>query len=100
MSQAPSPTTGNIEELSNAQLSQRIANMPMVPLASSSRKKMSLAGAQHKVAVIYQDGRLYEPEGSAISTHILKPLHQHPEQYWATVCNEYVIMQLAQKSGP
>lgn len=93
------PTAGNIEELSNAQLSQRIAKMPVIPLASSSKKKMSLAGAQHKVAVIYQDGRLYEPEGSAISTHILKPLHQYPEQYWATVCNEYVIMQLARKVG-
>ncbi|WP_083880224.1 HipA domain-containing protein [Paraglaciecola chathamensis] len=93
------PTTGNITELSNAQLSQRIAKMPTVPLATSSKKKMSLAGAQHKVAIIYQDDHLYEPEGNAISTHILKPLHQHPEQYWSTVCNEYVVMQLAKKVG-
>ena len=44
-------------------------------LASSSKKKMSGAGAQHKVAVIYRDGRLFEPEGSAISMYILKPMH-------------------------
>jgi serine/threonine-protein kinase HipA len=93
------PSRGAVAELSNAQLSQRIADMPQIPLASSSKKKMSLAGAQHKVAVIYESGRLYEPEGSAISTHILKPLHQHPEQYWATVCNEYVIMRLAGRVG-
>lgn len=93
------PIKGSVAELSYAQLSQRITDMPVTPLASSSRKKMSLAGAQHKVAVIYNNGRLFEPEGSAISTHILKPMHQHPEQYWATVCNEFVVMRLAGKLG-
>ncbi len=93
------PAKGSVAALSYAQLSQRIIDMPVTPLASSSKKKMSLAGAQHKVAVIYRYGLFFEPEGSAISTYILKPMHQHSEQYWATVCNEFVVMRLAGKLG-
>jgi serine/threonine-protein kinase HipA len=93
------PIKGSVAELSYAQLSKRIADMPVTPLASSSKKKMALAGAQHKVAVIYKDSQLFEPEGNAFSTHILKPRHQYPEQYWGTVCNEFVVMRLAWKLG-
>jgi serine/threonine-protein kinase HipA len=56
---------------------------------------MSIAGAQHKLLVIYEDGQLFEPEGATPSTHILKPNHQQPEMYPASVFNEYLTMRLA-----
>ncbi|MGH8035331.1 MAG: HipA domain-containing protein [Lysobacterales bacterium] len=57
---------------------------------------MSLAGAQHKLAVVLQDNELYEPAGSMPSTHILKP--DHPDgNYPHSVVNEWFAMRLAGK---
>lgn len=52
------PGNGTEKFLPFEELSQRIQHMPQVPLAYRSAKKMSLAGAQHKMAVIYRDGSL------------------------------------------
>jgi serine/threonine-protein kinase HipA len=60
---------------------------------------MSLAGAQHKLLVVYQDGKLYEPEGATPSTHILKPNHPDTGSYPASVVNEYVTMRIAAAVG-
>ncbi len=59
---------------------------------------MSLAGAQHKLAVVYRDKKLYEPEPGDVSTHILKPDH-HGEDYPGSVINEYFTMRLAKAIG-
>ena len=92
------PVEDGAEELPYEVLSSRIHEMPRVPLAERSAKKMSLAGAQHKVAVIYQDGLILEPTGSTPSTHILKP--DHPDVAWAhSVINEWFIMTLAGRLG-
>ena len=95
---ASEPALGRIQPLSDAELSRRIAQMPMIPLAEQAAKKMSLAGAQHKVAVIYRDGQLLEPTGNQPSTHILKP--DHPGEAWRhTVINEWFVMTLARRVG-
>ena len=94
--QAPSP--GSTQVLPDAELSTRILAMPKIPLAERAAKKMSLAGAQHKVAIIYRDGQLLEPTGSEPSTHILKP--DHPDDAWPhTVINEWFVMRLAERVG-
>ncbi len=94
--QAPSP--GSTQSLPDAELSTRIQAMPKIPLAERAAKKMSLAGAQHKVAIIYRDGQLLEPTGSEPSTHILKP--DHPDDAWPhTVINEWFVMRLAERVG-
>jgi serine/threonine-protein kinase HipA len=59
---------------------------------------MSLAGAQHKLPIVYRDGKLYEPEPGDVSTHILKPNHQG-EDYPSSVINEYFVMRLAKAVG-
>ncbi len=59
---------------------------------------MSLAGAQHKLAVVIEDGKLYEPVGARASTHILKPDHPD-EDYPHSVINEWFSMSLAKAMG-
>ncbi|MTD33868.1 HipA domain-containing protein [Paludibacterium denitrificans] len=55
---------------------------------------MSLAGAQHKLALIWDGKQLWEPRGSTPSTHILKPNHDSGS-FPHSVANEYFIMRLA-----
>lgn len=85
-----------LRPLPDAALSMRIQNLPRTPLTHDAPKRMSLAGAQHKLAVVMREGRLYEPMPGAISTHILKPNHNDPI-YASSVINEYFIMRLAER---
>ena len=82
-----------------AELSARIKAMPRIPLNTDSPKHMSLAGAQHKLAVIYKDGELFEPDGPTASTHILKPQHPEKNAYPASVFNDYLAMRVARDAG-
>lgn len=90
---------GSAEPLQKSDLSFRIKNLATTPLSKGAKKKMSLAGAQHKIGVIYDKGELLEPTGAMPSSHILKPQHEHPNEYWATVCNEWFVMSLAGRLG-
>lgn len=78
-------------------LQQRIVQMPHVSLASTAPKKMSLAGAQEKLPVVLDEhGVLFEPVGSRISTHILKP-DALSEHYPASAVNEWYCARVAQQ---
>ncbi|MBZ4288576.1 HipA domain-containing protein, partial [Mycobacterium tuberculosis] len=70
-----------------------------MPLSHDAPKRMSLAGAQHKLAVTLRDDGLYEPVGSEPSTHILKPDHPQLDHYWQTTINEWFVMRLASAVG-
>jgi serine/threonine-protein kinase HipA len=83
-----------LKRLSDADLSARIKNLPRASLSSSAPKRMSVAGAQSKLLVVYRDGVMYEPVGNEPSTHILKPNHTH-QDYPSSVINEYTTMRLA-----
>lgn len=92
--------TGNEEKaLPDDVLSERIKNLPIVSLSNGSTKRMSLAGAQHKLAIIFRDEALSEPVGNTLSTHILKPDHSQPEHYPHSVANEWFTMTLASRIG-
>ncbi|WP_055326506.1 HipA domain-containing protein [Ralstonia solanacearum] len=80
-------------------LDARIQALPRVPLSHDAPKKMSLAGAQHKLAVVLKEGALFEPSGHTPSTHILKPNHQSADDYPHTVINEWFVMTLAERVG-
>ncbi|QDD63555.1 type II toxin-antitoxin system HipA family toxin [Herbaspirillum seropedicae] len=84
--------------LSATELEARIRAMPRRPLSATSPKKMSLAGAQQKMAIVVQDGQLFEPTGNQASTHILKPdvLSAH---YPCSAVNEWFSARLAQAMG-
>jgi serine/threonine-protein kinase HipA len=89
---------GDLRPLSDDALAQRIRNLPRVPLSSDAPKRMSVAGAQNKLLVVYRDDHLFEPVGSEPSTHILKPNHVG-DDYPASVINEYFTMSLAHSVG-
>jgi serine/threonine-protein kinase HipA len=90
---------GMASQLTNAELNERILNLPKLPLNLAERKKMSLAGAQHKMLVIFKDGQLFEPSGQMPSTHILKPEHTDRDQYYFSTRNEWFVMSLARACG-
>jgi len=85
--------------LTEAELSKRVRDLPRVSLEAKAPKKMSLAGAQHKLPVIVEGDAYFEPEGSEPSTHILKPNHPDVTTYPNSVINEWSVMQLAGRLG-
>ena len=86
---------GGVEYLSELEISQRIQNLPSSPLNDQSRKRMSLAGAQHKMLIVMHEDEIYEPVGDMASSHILKPEHSNRTYYPFTVRNEFFTMALA-----
>lgn len=99
LTQEPSePMAGGLRPLPDADLSERIRNLPNVPLTRAAVKRMSLAGAQHKLAIVLNDDTLFEPYGIQPSSHILKPNHPG-EDYPHSAVNEWFVMQLAAQLG-
>ena len=97
---APEPQN-EFQELTDEVLSARIKNLPASSLTQDAPKRMSLAGAQHKLAVCYDPltQELTEPVGDTPSSFILKPNHTDPENYPHSVVNEWFIMELAKHTG-
>lgn len=87
-----------LRPLPDETLESRIRQLPKAPLTHEAIKRMSLAGAQHKLAVVLQDDALFEPAGATPSTHILKPDHPD-EDYPHSVINEWFVMRLAKRLG-
>ena len=96
--EAAPQTTELLRPLPDDALQARIRQLPKSPLTHAAIKRMSLAGAQHKLAVVLEDGALFEPAGATPSTHILKPDHPD-EDYPHSVINEWFVMRLAQRLG-
>ena len=94
----PAPTESGLRPLEPSALEKRIAALPRVSLAQGAPKRMSMAGAQHKLIVVVQDGGLFEPLPATPSTHLLKPGHPEPN-YPGSVVNEAFGMQLAAALG-
>ncbi len=91
-------TDESLRPLPEEVLEARIQLLPKTPLTQSAIKRMSLAGAQHKLAIVVKDGELFEPAGATPSTHILKP--DHPDvDYCHSVLNEWFVMRLAKRLG-
>ena len=91
-------TAKPLRPLPDKALETRIRQLPKAPLTHAAIKRMSLAGAQHKLGVVLQDGALFEPAGATPSTHILKPDHPD-EDYPHSVINEWFVMRLARRLG-
>jgi serine/threonine-protein kinase HipA len=83
--------------LSNGKLAELLKMLPRRPLmAGEEGIRLSLAGAQDKIAVQVHNGQISLPLGGAPSTHILKPAIAHFE---GIVFNEAFCMKLAHAIG-
>jgi serine/threonine-protein kinase HipA len=82
-------------EIAAAELDERVADLPQRPLAASpdGEPRLSLAGAQPKLPVIFEAGRTLLPRNSAApTTHIIKP---EPAGFEGLVENEAFCLELA-----
>lgn len=61
------PTPGEWKVLTDEALSARIQRLPRTTLTAEAPKRMSLAGAQHKLLVGKLGGQLVEPAGATPS---------------------------------
>ncbi len=84
-------------ELNDEGLTNILRTLPSRPLMAGDEDiRLSLAGAQDKIAVHLSDNKIFVPLGGAPSTHILKPAI---ERFEGIVFNEAVCMRLAQGVG-
>lgn len=84
---------GNYCLLNDKELASIIKELPARPLmAGKDGIRLSLAGAQDKLAIYYEGGKISIPLNGAISTHILKPAH---ERFKELVYNEALCLKLA-----
>ena len=80
-------------EISEAEIKQRISQKTKIPLIlSGNRIRLSLAGAENKVPVLFRNGKYYLPVGSAASSHIIKATDEF-------VDNEFICNRLAHYCG-
>lgn len=95
---APLPTrSSGYRKLDDATLADILRALPRRPLlAGEDGIRMSLAGAQDKLAVRLKNGALSLPLDNAPSTHILKPAHP---QFAGLVENEAFCLSLAHAAG-
>lgn len=91
------PRDYGYRKLSSGELAAVIKELPKRPLlAGDEGIRLSLAGAQDKVAVRIEGGDICVPLGGAPSTHILKPA---VERFEGVVFNEAFCMKLAVAIG-
>jgi len=84
-------------EISSEQLEESLALLPQRPLLAGEKGiRLSLAGAQGKLALKISDGRLFLPVNGSPSSHIIKPENPH---FAGLVENEYFCMRLAARVG-
>ena len=84
-------------DLADAELAKILRELPRRPLmAGQDGIRLSLAGAQDKIAVRIDDGKISIPRGSAPSSHVLKPAI---DTYEGVVFNEAFCMALARTGG-
>lgn len=84
--------------LTDQELAEVLKRLPVQPLLSGERKvRMSLAGAQNKIAVFVDDkSRISLPLNNAPSNYILKPT---TDEYREIVSNECFCLNLANEVG-
>ena len=88
----------NYEPLDDNRLSEFIEKMNTRPLIKADDKlRLSLAGAQEKLALAKINGEWYLPLNGSPSTHILKPARTGSLSSLAQ--NEYICMKLAKNFG-
>jgi len=93
----PVSTHPSYQEISGEELAERLGLLPRRPLLAGEKGiRLSLAGAQGKLAVKISEGAIFLPLEGSPSSHILKPQNPH---FPGLVENEYFCMKLAAEAG-
>lgn len=91
------PTQSGLRLVTDAELKQWLENLSRRPLMQAlDGLRLSLAGAQNKLPVVAEEGKILIPEGISASTHILKPAIEHLED---SIGNEAFCLRLAAAVG-
>ncbi|MHA1540542.1 MAG: type II toxin-antitoxin system HipA family toxin [Alphaproteobacteria bacterium] len=85
-----------LKEITKNEFVEILNNLPKSPLLSGNDVRLSLAGAQPKLAIIYKNGKMFFPNDSFFSTHIIK---KENNEYKGIIENEYFCMRLANELG-
>jgi serine/threonine-protein kinase HipA len=95
--ESPIAEKGSYREISTDELARMISELPSKPLlAGEAGIRLSLAGAQSKLAVAIFGEKYFLPLHGSPSTHILKPNGPH---FRDLVENEFFCMSLAAMAG-
>ncbi len=95
--ETPMSGSSDYREISSEELAEKFADIPRRPLLIGEEGiRLSLAGAQEKMAVAIDNGKFHVTLGSSPSTHILKP---ESANFGGLVANEFFCMRLAAKVG-
>ncbi|MEO1082855.1 MAG: type II toxin-antitoxin system HipA family toxin [Acidobacteriota bacterium] len=95
--QRPSPERDEgIVHLAPDTFAAHLRALPRRPLLAGGELRLSLAGAQDKMALIVRDGELFLPRGQAATTHIVKT---GIDGFDDTVVNELFCLRLAARVG-
>ncbi|MEO6595528.1 MAG: type II toxin-antitoxin system HipA family toxin, partial [Planctomycetota bacterium] len=94
--EAPTEPTGKVRVLPDFEFGQLLSELPTWPLLIGKDVRLSLAGAQDKVAVRLVDGGIALPTDGGPTIHIVKvPI----AKFEHTVTNEHFCMRLAAAVG-
>ncbi|MEM1178684.1 MAG: HipA domain-containing protein [Acidobacteriota bacterium] len=88
--------SGDGQLLDAKTLAAYLKALPRRPLLVGGELRLSLAGAQDKLALVYRDGAFFLPRGQSATTHILKT---EIEGFDNTVANEFFCLRLASRLG-
>jgi serine/threonine-protein kinase HipA len=91
------PSDGYLEHLEGKKLLEALRPLNGKPLfAGESDVRLSIAGSQRKLPVIYENGKIFVPHGNIPTTFIIKPEISGID---STIYNELYCLALAQKVG-
>jgi serine/threonine-protein kinase HipA len=86
----------DFETLDDARLAEILAMIKRRPFLAGDELRLSLAGAQDKLAVGFENGNVLLMKGGQPTTHILKPVM---DRVLDSAHNELFCMRLAEKTG-
>lgn len=93
----PSPRSGRVDWIGTEEVARLIRDLPVHPLGAGDDVRVSLAGQQSKLLLVYDDGMGWGvPRAGHPSTHILKPEDQ---RYPAMAANESFCLRVAGELG-
>ena len=97
LGELPVAGTPRYREITRGELAAKFAELPRRPLLTGEDGiRLSLAGAQGKLVVAIQDGKIHLSLDGSPSSHILKPKSPH---FDGLVENEFFCMRLAARVG-